>query len=86
MINTLARFNRLLTLQFRFCCQVVLWDLALERDAEGAADDDKLKDLPPQLLFIHQEIQACELAKLDFYSIEFSRFFAVNRPFCMLSA
>lgn len=37
--------------------QVVLWDLALERDAEGAADDDKLKDLPPQLLFIHQGLQ-----------------------------
>ena len=35
--------------------QIVLWDLSLERDAEGGAEEDKLKDLPPQLLFIHQE-------------------------------
>jgi len=34
--------------------QIVLWDLALERDAEGSTEEEKLKDLPPQLLFIHQ--------------------------------
>ena len=62
----------------------MLWDLALERDAEGAADDDKLKDLPPQLLFIHQEIQAFQLAKLEFGSIRLSRCY-ISRPFCMLS-
>ncbi|XP_043200523.1 glutamate-rich WD repeat-containing protein 1-like [Amphibalanus amphitrite] len=42
--------------------QVVQWDLAVERDdeaaaegaAEGAEEDQKLNELPPQLLFIHQ--------------------------------
>lgn len=34
--------------------QVALWDLALERDAEAGVEDNQLKDLPPQLLFIHQ--------------------------------
>jgi len=37
--------------------QIALWDLALERDAEAAVDNDKTKDLPPQLLFIHQGLQ-----------------------------
>jgi len=37
--------------------QVALWDLALERDAEAGADDPQLKDLPPQLLFIHQGLK-----------------------------
>jgi len=32
--------------------QIALWDLAIERDDVEAGDD--LKDLPPQLLFIHQ--------------------------------
>lgn len=36
--------------------QIALWDLALERDSE-AAEDPALKDLPPQLLFIHQGVQ-----------------------------
>ena len=35
--------------------QIALWDLAIERDTEAAAEDSKLEDLPPQLLFIHQE-------------------------------
>ncbi len=33
--------------------QIALWDLAIERDEE-AADSGELKELPPQLLFIHQ--------------------------------
>ncbi|CAG4950593.1 unnamed protein product [Colias eurytheme] len=33
--------------------QVALWDLAVERDDEEIVDDE-LKNLPPQLLFIHQ--------------------------------
>ena len=43
--------------------QIALWDLALERDTEevsqdnGADVDSELKDLPPQLLFIHQGLQ-----------------------------
>jgi ribosome assembly protein RRB1 len=41
--------------------QIVLWDLALEKDEEanGAADQaaNDVKDLPPQLLFIHQGLQ-----------------------------
>jgi len=37
--------------------QVALWDLALERDAEAGEEDPKLKDLPPQLLFIHQGLK-----------------------------
>ena len=37
--------------------QVALWDLALERDAEAAVEDSQLKDLPPQLLFIHQGLK-----------------------------
>ncbi|XP_069701491.1 glutamate-rich WD repeat-containing protein 1 [Periplaneta americana] len=32
--------------------QIVLWDLSLERDSENC--DDDVKDVPPQLLFIHQ--------------------------------
>ncbi len=35
--------------------QICLWDLALEKD-EGD-EDEQLKDLPPQLLFIHQGLQ-----------------------------
>ncbi len=33
-----------------------MWDLAVEKDEEeeGTESDAKLKDLPPQLLFIHQ--------------------------------
>ena len=37
--------------------QVALWDLALERDAEAAAEDTELGHLPPQLLFIHQGLR-----------------------------
>jgi len=37
--------------------QVALWDLALERDAEATVEDPQLKDLPPQLLFIHQGLK-----------------------------
>ncbi|XP_023327620.1 glutamate-rich WD repeat-containing protein 1 [Eurytemora carolleeae] len=37
--------------------QIALWDLALERDTEAGAEDEKLKGLPPQLLFIHQGLQ-----------------------------
>jgi len=37
--------------------QVALWDLALERDTEAGADDPQVKDLPPQLLFIHQGLK-----------------------------
>ncbi|XP_068618466.1 glutamate-rich WD repeat-containing protein 1 [Battus philenor] len=33
--------------------QVALWDLAVERD-DDAVIDEELKNLPPQLLFIHQ--------------------------------
>ncbi|KAG7296227.1 hypothetical protein JYU34_021337 [Plutella xylostella] len=33
--------------------QVALWDLAVERDEEEEVDEE-LKNLPPQLLFIHQ--------------------------------
>ncbi|XP_075978878.1 WD repeat-containing protein 1 l(2)09851 [Anticarsia gemmatalis] len=33
--------------------QVALWDLAVERDDEEVVDEE-LKNLPPQLLFIHQ--------------------------------
>ena len=32
--------------------QLTLWDLAVERD-DNDDQSDKLKDLPPQLLFIH---------------------------------
>jgi len=31
--------------------QISIWDLAVERDAENV--DPALKDIPPQLLFIH---------------------------------
>lgn len=31
--------------------QIAIWDLAVEREGK---EDDELKDLPPQLLFIHQ--------------------------------
>ena len=37
--------------------QVTLWDLALEADPEAdaaAAQRDDLKDIPPQLYFVHQ--------------------------------
>lgn len=37
--------------------QVALWDLALEKDTEAATEDPALKDLPPQLLFIHQGLK-----------------------------
>ena len=43
--------------------QIALWDLALEKDTEEETEIDKtgenaeLKDLPPQLLFIHQGLQ-----------------------------
>ena len=36
---------------------MALWDLALERDAEATVEDPQLKDLPPQLLFIHQGLR-----------------------------
>ncbi|XP_055534972.1 glutamate-rich WD repeat-containing protein 1 [Wyeomyia smithii] len=34
--------------------QIALWDLSVERDDEQERNDPTLKDLPPQLLFIHQ--------------------------------
>lgn len=35
--------------------QIALWDLSVERDDGDESQNDKqLKDLPPQLLFIHQ--------------------------------
>lgn len=43
--------------------QIALWDLALEKDTEEeteinkTGEDAELKDLPPQLLFIHQGLQ-----------------------------
>ena len=37
--------------------QIAQWDLALERDAETEAEDPAMKDLPPQLLFIHQGLK-----------------------------
>lgn len=37
--------------------QIALWDLAIEKDEEAAETSDELKDLPPQLLFIHQGLQ-----------------------------
>lgn len=42
--------------------QIALWDLALEKDTEETTESDSgtdasLKDLPPQLLFIHQGLQ-----------------------------
>lgn len=39
--------------------QVCLWDLSLERDEEeiAALANSELKDLPPQLLFIHQGLK-----------------------------
>lgn len=35
--------------------QVALWDLAIERDEEAVSEE--LRDLPPQLLFIHQGLK-----------------------------
>ena len=37
--------------------QVAQWDLALERDAEVEQEEPHMKDLPPQLLFIHQGLK-----------------------------
>ena len=44
--------------------QIALWDLAIERDEEeqqrngvSSGDKDDLKDVPPQLLFIHQGME-----------------------------
>ena len=37
--------------------QIAQWDLALERDTETEAEDPAMKDLPPQLLFIHQGLK-----------------------------
>ena len=39
--------------------QIALWDLAIEKDPEEMPEktDDELKDVPPQLLFIHQGMQ-----------------------------
>ena len=39
--------------------QIALWDLAIEKDPEEEIIDksDELKDIPPQLLFIHQGMQ-----------------------------
>ena len=39
--------------------QIALWDLSLERDEEevAALANSELKDLPPQLLFIHQGLK-----------------------------
>jgi len=46
--------------------QIALWDLAIERDTEAAAEDGKLEDLPPQLLFIHQGLQ--DIKELHWHS------------------
>ena len=41
--------------------QIALWDLAIEQDTEQQKNrensDQELKDVPPQLLFIHQGMQ-----------------------------
>ena len=43
--------------------QVVQWDLSIERDDEvQGMEDEKLLDVPPQLLFIHQVIVNVALA------------------------
>ena len=35
--------------------QIVQWDLSVEKDDEvQGVDDEKVVDVPPQLLFIHQ--------------------------------
>ncbi|EDS44414.1 glutamate-rich WD repeat-containing protein 1 [Culex quinquefasciatus] len=34
--------------------QIALWDLSVERDDDDERNDPQLKDLPPQLLFVHQ--------------------------------
>lgn len=42
--------------------QLTLWDLAVERDDDDKDAQGKLKDLPPQLLFIHMVcFQKCAL-------------------------
>ena len=46
-----------LNIEQRSLFQIAQWDLALERDAETEADDPAMKDLPPQLLFIHQGLK-----------------------------
>jgi ribosome assembly protein RRB1 len=47
--------------------QIALWDLALERDAEGMVEENKkLSDLPPQLLFIHQGLK--DIKELHWHS------------------
>ena len=37
--------------------QIALWDLAIEKDPETDKNEQELKDVPPQLLFIHQGMQ-----------------------------
>ena len=38
--------------------QIVQWDLSVERDDEvEGVDDEKVLDVPPQLLFIHQVLR-----------------------------
>ena len=38
--------------------QIALWDLAIEKDTEqNGSVTEELKDVPPQLLFIHQGMQ-----------------------------
>merc|ERR1712061_653815 len=37
--------------------QIALWDLAIEKDEESLVDSPELKDIPPQLLFIHQGLK-----------------------------
>lgn len=44
--------------------QIALWDLSVEKD-ESQANDVQLKDLPPQLLFIHQGQK--EIKELHFH-------------------
>lgn len=44
--------------------QIALWDLSVEKD-ENEANDAQLKDLPPQLLFIHQGQK--EIKELHFH-------------------
>ncbi len=37
--------------------QIALWDLAIEKDDQQENEQQELKDLPPQLLFIHQGLK-----------------------------
>jgi hypothetical protein len=60
-------------------CGSRIWDLAVERDAEGQAELAKMEDqakapedVPPQLLFVHQVVLS-----LFFFALAQS-FFSIN--------